>query len=157
MANELPSRIHTFQISNNSEEFQERLETIQRLARGIHARNGGLLTDVDVKEFRGEIEALLTDGWTWALGAKFDIDDNLLPDKYIRQRAAVLDSLEIGLGRMATAFRSAIGPADSMEAISTYHKIFAEHLRLCGRILAFDPDSELPDRLMPQEYVDHWR
>ena len=42
------------------------------------------------------------------------------------------------------------------EALKAYYATFKELTRLNGGIKALDLDAELPDHLMPKEYINYW-
>lgn len=65
--------------------------------------------------------------------------------------------LHMRLSDLAAQYRSS--KEDSPEhfnALEEYYKAFQELITISGKMAALDPDAELPDRLMPKEYVDYW-
>ncbi len=139
-------------MSNN--EFAQELNEIAQLANQIKIESPDAGS---VNEYLKKLELLLNRGWKYALYREDEIDENLLPRKYIQQRNQVIENLQIKLGRCAAKYRAAIpnSPSDK-QALAEYYETFDELVRVNGGILGLDPDSELPDRLMPKAYVDFW-
>lgn len=100
---------------------------------------------------------LMGNGWHYALGSDNEIDKALLPEHYLLQRKRTIQRLQLSLGACAMEYRSTgeNSPA-SDKAIADYHGIYRELVRISGEILALDPDAELPDELMPADYVQFW-
>lgn len=68
-----------------------------------------------------------------------------------------IENLQIKLGHCAEKYRaSAPNSSSNKQALADYYAAYGELVRIAGRNIALDPDSELPDELMPQEYVDYW-
>jgi hypothetical protein len=70
-----------------------------------------------------------------------------------------VDSLERELSFLAYTWRG-LGPQDSEEAskvVQRYHEVFAELWELGWDGEGLLPDSELPDKLMPEYYLKRWR
>nr|WP_294922251.1 hypothetical protein [uncultured Flavobacterium sp.] len=68
------------------------------------------------------------------------------------------DTLQIKLGNLAAQYRSSSeGSPEHYQALKEYYAVFRELVQLCGKIIVgLDPDAELPDHLMPKEYVEYW-
>lgn len=112
---------------------------------------------VPTEQYLARLNKLLAEGWDYALGKENEIDEDLLPKQYLNQRQQVIDRLQSDLGRLAERYRSL--PENSIlndKVIEDYQDLYRELVRVNGKIIALDPDSELPDRLMPKEYVDYW-
>jgi len=107
-----------------------------------------------VSEYLRQLNELMDKGWLYALGKSDEIEQSLLPGRYVNQRNKVIDDLQIELGQLAGNYRASA--AGSKKEILDYHKTFAELLRINGKVIALDPDSELPDEDMPKVYVDYW-
>ena len=108
-----------------------------------------------VSEYLRKLNELMDKGWLYALGKNDEIEQSLLPERYVNQRNKVIDDLQIELGQLAGNYRaSAVG---SKKEILDYHETFAELLRINGKVVGLDPDSELPDEDMPKVYVDYWK
>lgn len=68
-----------------------------------------------------------------------------------------VDILQIKLGKLAVQYRSSLEESpEHYHALNEYYAVFQELVQLCGEIVALDPDAELPDNLMPKEYVEYW-
>lgn len=68
-----------------------------------------------------------------------------------------VDHLHIKLANLATQYRLSLdGSFEHSQALKEYYFVFQELVQLSGEIVALDPDAELPDRLMPKEYVEYW-
>lgn len=68
-----------------------------------------------------------------------------------------VDNLHIKLGRVAAQYRSSLEESpEHHQTITEYYAVFHELVKRCGTIVALDPDAELPDHLMPKEYVAFW-
>jgi hypothetical protein len=68
-----------------------------------------------------------------------------------------IDNLHIQLGRFAAQYRSSLPESpEHFEALHNYYIVFQQLVEHCGKIVALDPYAELPDELMPKEYVDFW-
>lgn len=133
------------------------IKQLGQLARSIRTAGAGSPRDTLEGQYRAELDRLLDSGWPEALGADNEIPDDMLPSRYLEQRTRVIDGLEIQLGDCATKYRSAPkGSAKNDEAIREYHRAFDELLRITGKVIGLDPDSELLDEDMPKAYVDHW-
>ena len=75
----------------------------------------------------------------------------------IPENSKTIDDLEIELSNLAMKYRSAEeNSTQHYDALNAYHTTFKELTKLNGGIKALDPDAELPDHLMPKEYVDYW-
>lgn len=67
------------------------------------------------------------------------------------------DTLQIKLGNLAAQYRSSSEDSpEHYQALKEYYTVFQELVQLCGEIVGLDPDAELPDHLMPKEYVEFW-
>jgi hypothetical protein len=67
------------------------------------------------------------------------------------------DSLQMKLASLATQYRSSAENSEAHhQALAEYYITFQQLVACCGKIIALDPDAELPDRLMPKEYVGYW-
>lgn len=79
------------------------------------------------------------------------------PQQYTCQQNTLIENLQIKLGRCAEKYRAAIpnSPSDK-QALADYYETYNELVRVNGGIIALDPDAELPDDLMPKDYVDYW-
>lgn len=134
------------------------IKQLGQLAHSIRTAGAGSPRDSLEGQYRAELDRLLDSGWPGALGADNEIADDLLPSRYLEQRTRVMDDLEIQLGDLATEYRSAPkGSVKNDEAIREYHRVFAELLRIAGKVIGLDPDSELLDEDMPKAYVDYWK
>lgn len=134
------------------------VEKLGRLAEDLRTTEPGDQRDKLSDEYQRQLDQLLDSGWPGALGAEREIPDDSLPLRYLQQRAKVIEDLEIQLGNWATKYRMAPkGSEADAEAIQGYHRVFAELLRVTGRPIGLDPDSELPDEDMPRAYVDYWK
>lgn len=68
-----------------------------------------------------------------------------------------IERLQMRLSDLAAQYRSSEEDSElHHQALNEYYKIFHELVELNGGIIGLDPDAELPDRLMPQEYVEYW-
>ena len=68
-----------------------------------------------------------------------------------------IEQLQMKLSDLAVRYRvSAEDSEEHRQVLDEYYKTFWQLVELCGKIVGLDPDAELPDRLMPREYVDHW-
>ncbi|VXB20356.1 conserved membrane hypothetical protein [Flavobacterium sp. 9AF] len=65
-----------------------------------------------------------------------------------------VDFLETQLGRLAVMYRSESDENATKNIIAHYHKIFYKMVKIEKEIFALDPDAELPDNVMPKEYID---
>jgi hypothetical protein len=45
---------------------------------------------------------------------------------------------------------------DDTSAVSDYQKTFSELVRIIEIIIGLDQNSELPDDIMPESYVEYW-
>ncbi|GAA4276716.1 hypothetical protein [Aquimarina mytili] len=110
-----------------------------------------------IKEYLQKLNDLMLNGWCYALGKDNEIDENLLPEKYLSLRYKVIEDLEMHLASCAKRYRaSTSGAIEDKQAITDYRKTFEELIRITGKIIGLDPDAELPDNLMPKIYVDYW-
>lgn len=66
------------------------------------------------------------------------------------------ESLQMKLSDLAAQYRASIEDSEEQGALKEYYTTFQQLLEHCGKIIALDPDAELPDCLMPKEYVDFW-
>ncbi|MCA9919120.1 MAG: hypothetical protein KC445_14260 [Anaerolineales bacterium] len=62
-----------------------------------------------------------------------------------------LRALEFRLGNLAAEYREHISPEDDEQAIREYHATMDKLYKL-GWDAVLDIESELPDKLMPEEY-----
>lgn len=140
-------------VTNN--DFSQEIKSITDIARQINKT--GVSDAHLVNVYTQQLNELLKKGWHYAFYREDEIDESLLPDRYVQQRNQVIEDLQIKLGRYATKYRSAIpnSPSDK-QALADYYETFEELVRINGSIIGLDPDSELPDRLMPKAYVDFW-
>lgn len=53
-------------------------------------------------------------------------------------------------------YRSESDENTRKKIIEHYHETYYKMVKLNKGIIALDPDAELPDSLMPKEYVDFW-
>ncbi len=138
----------------NNNDFIQEIDEIVKIAKQINtgAYDGNL-----VDEYLNKLDSLLRKGWDYAFYRENEINESMLPDRYLKQRNQIIENLQIKLGRCAVKYRSAIpnSPSDK-RAIAEYYETFDELIRVNGGIIGLDPDSELPDELMPKEYVDFW-
>lgn len=68
-----------------------------------------------------------------------------------------IDNLHIKLANLATQYRSSLEESpEHHNTLNEYYAVFQELVQFCGEIVALDPDAELPDRLMPKEYIEFW-
>ena len=139
-----------------TEQYANEIKELAELRKRIESTRGAdqhSLTTVYIEK----LNRLMDAGWHYALGKDNEIDDRLLPERYKSQREAVIDDLEIQLGRHANDYRAApAGSDEDRKIVAQYHKTFKEWARLLGEIRGLDPDAELPDRDMPKEYLDQW-
>ncbi len=138
---------------NNSNFFRE-IDEIVKIAKQI---NTSKYDDTLVSEYLNKLDSLLRKGWEYAFYREDEISESMLPVRYLKQRNQIIENLQIKLGQCAVKYRSAMpnSPSDN-RALTEYYETFDELIRINGGIIALDPDSELPDRLMPKEYVDFW-
>lgn len=140
-------------MTNN--DFSQEVNSIIQIAKKINIK-----TPADnqlVNDYVNELKFLLNKGWKYAFYRADEIDEALLPDKYIKQRNQVIEDLQIKLGQFAVKYRAAIPNSSSEKrALAEYYETFDELVRINGGILALDPDTELPDSLMPKEYLAFW-
>lgn len=110
-----------------------------------------------IQSYVKQIQVLLNQGWTYALGKENEIREDLLPPRYVKQRNKIIEDLQIKLGRCAEKYRAAIpNSVSDKKALAEYYETYNELVRINGGIIALDPDAELPDDLMPKEYVEYW-
>lgn len=134
------------------------IKQLGQLAQRFRTAAVGSPRDSLAGQYQTDLDRLLDSGWPGALGADNEIPDDLLPARYLAQRAKVIEDLEIQLGNCATRYRSAPkGSAQNTDAIQEYHRVFAELLRITGKVIGLDPDAELLDEDMPKAYVDYWK
>ncbi|PXY41323.1 hypothetical protein DMB65_07930 [Flavobacterium cheongpyeongense] len=68
-----------------------------------------------------------------------------------------INQLHIKLANLATQYRSSLDESpEHFQVLHEYYVVFNELVKLCGEIVALDPDAELPDRHMPKEYIAYW-
>lgn len=67
-----------------------------------------------------------------------------------------VDFLETQLGRLSMMYRSESTENATKKIIEHYHETYYKMVKLNKGIIALDPDAELPDYLMPKEYVEYW-
>lgn len=68
-----------------------------------------------------------------------------------------VDKLHMKLSDLAAQYRSSLEESpEHYESIKEYYEVFQELVKQSGGIVGLDPDAELPDRLMPKEYVEYW-
>lgn len=142
-------------IAVTTNDFLQEKKSIIDIARQI---NKTVSPDAQlVNIYIQQLDELLKKGWDYAFYREDEINEPFLPDRYVQQRNQVIEDLQIKLGRCATKYRSAIpnSPSDK-QALTDYYETFDELVRINGGIIGLDPDSELPDRLMPKAYVDFW-
>ena len=65
----------------------------------------------------------------------------------------ILDALETKLGHLAAQWRGTNEPEQEMLVVRQYQSILRCMIEL-GFRASLDADAELPERLMPQEYLD---
>jgi hypothetical protein len=69
----------------------------------------------------------------------------------------LIERLQMELSDLAMQYRSSEKYSEAHhQALYGYYKTFQQVVKLNGGIFALDPDAELPDELMPKEYVDYW-
>lgn len=104
------------------------------------------------------LDRLYENEWDYVLGAENELPAPHLPERYLKRRAAVIDSLEDRLGELAAQFRrSATGSEAQARAIEHYHQVMEELFWVGdwgGEPAAVE--SLLPDELLPKVYRDHW-
>jgi hypothetical protein len=138
----------------NNNDFIQEIDEIVKIAKQI---NTGTYDDNLVSEYLNKLNSLLRKGWDYAFYRENEIDESMLPDQYLKQRNQIIENLQIKLGQCAVKYRSAIPNSSSdKRALTEYYETFDELIRVNGGIIGLDPDSELPDELMPKEYVDFW-
>ncbi|WP_299220238.1 hypothetical protein [uncultured Aquimarina sp.] len=133
--------------------YNDKLKNLADLSKKIKQaefQEKELLTD----EYLRQLNDLIRSGWSYALGKENEIDETLLPKSYLTLRHQVIENLQIQLGYCAERYRASA--SDDKETIIEYHKVFQELIRITGTIIGLDPDSELPDKDMPKDYVDFW-
>jgi DNA-binding transcriptional regulator PaaX len=91
-------------------------------------------------------------GWTGALGQANELPDELLPKDYLARRAQILSDLEDRLGEQAQRYRRSASPAAERQAVADYCATLEEMYRIGHWLGIPDPDSSLPDPLMPPHY-----
>ncbi len=108
-------------------------------------------------EYNKYLNQLLDMGWSYALGKQREIHDSKMPSRYIKQRDEIIDELQIRLGDCAGRYRSSEeGTQEDHDSIKDYYDTFSELIMINGGLIGLDPDSELPDELMPKIYMDYW-
>lgn len=144
-------------MSSQAFDADQSVEKLSRLAQQFRGAAAGGPRDKLTGQYRTELNQLLAAGWPGALGAANELPDNLLPPRYLEQRAQVIERLEISLADWASKYRAnPKGSRENADAIKAYHQVFAELLRVVGKVIALDADAELLDADMPKAYVDHW-
>ena len=145
-------------MSDQTPDVDAAIKQLGQLTQRFRTTGAGEQSDSLASQYRKQLDQLLDSGWPGALGAENEIPDDLLPPRYLEQRAGVIEDLEIQLGDWATKYRTAPkGSVQDAEAVREYHRVFAELLRVAGKPIGLDPDSELPDEDMPKVYVDYWK
>jgi hypothetical protein len=111
-----------------------------------------------VERFRETLDQLYATGWDFALGWENELPDEVLPERYLRRRAEILDALENELGYHAMAYRgSEEGSKSEADAIAQYERTMEELFRIGHWSGAPDAESFLPRKLMPQVYKEYWK
>lgn len=68
-----------------------------------------------------------------------------------------INFLQIQLATLACMYRSEPENSENnTNILESYYKTFNRLMQLNKSIIGLDPDAELPDHLMPKEYVDFW-
>lgn len=68
-----------------------------------------------------------------------------------------IEKLQIKLSHLAAQYRASEENSEQEQQIlNEYYKTFEQLVTLNGGIIGLDPDAELPDSLMPKNYVDFW-
>lgn len=137
-------------------QFDTEIKALADAARKIHGAPENQQAAL-IQDYVKQLQALLKQGWNYVLGKENEIREDLLPPQYVAQRNQVIENLQIKLGRCAEKYRAAIpnSPSDK-QALADYYETYNELVRVNGGIIALDPDAELPDDLMPKDYVDYW-
>lgn len=144
-------------MSNKTAGVDAAIADLGNRARDHAATGDAAGRDRVAADFRKRLDDLIDGGWTGALGAANELPDDQLPQRYLDQRAKVMEDLEIQLANCAARYRGApAGSKEDADAIAEYHRVFDELLRVAGKPVGLDPDAELPDDLMPKVYVDYW-
>lgn len=103
------------------------------------------------KKYLLELEAHFKSNGLYPLGEDSELPDEKMPAAYVKNRQEVLNSLEDRLSQLAIDYRSGLTSEAQEKAISDYGLAMDEMYRI-GHWIAPDPDSSLPDELMPQSY-----
>ena len=144
-------------MSNDTAGIDAAIGGLGNLARDHSAAGDAAGRDRIAAEYCKRLDDLIDGGWSGALGANNELPDDLLPQRYLDQRAKVMEDLEIQLANCAARYRGApAGSKEDADAIAEYHRVFDELLRVAGKPVGLDPDAELPDDLMPKVYVNYW-
>ncbi|WNG49768.1 hypothetical protein F0U60_40875 [Archangium minus] len=108
-----------------------------------------------IRRFNELLEQLHQSGWDYVLGCENELPDENLPARYLRRREQVLDELQDELASIASRYRgSQEGSEAEQKAISDYQQVVEELFRIGHWSEVIEPDSELPDKHMPQIYKD---
>ena len=57
--------------------------------------------EILIKEYKQQLNELILNGWSYGLGKEQELEESLLPNRYINQRNRVIDDLQIELGYCA--------------------------------------------------------
>jgi hypothetical protein len=108
-----------------------------------------------VRRFNELLEQLYQSGWDYVLGWENELPDEHLPARYLQRRAQVINELEGELANIASRYRGCQeGSEAEKKTIADYHEVMKELFRVAHMESTIDPDSELPEELMPQAYKD---
>jgi hypothetical protein len=90
--------------------------------------------------------------WTDALGESSELPDALMPKDYLVRRGRILSDLEDRLGLLARRYRGSTTKTAEAQIVEEYRATMDEMYRIGHWVGIPDPDSSLPDELMPPSY-----
>lgn len=89
-----------------------------------------------------------------------DIVDEIVRNKGVimnKEPDNSIEGLQIKLSELAAKYRSSEEDSElHHQVLKEYYSTFQQLVALNGGIIGLDPDAELPERLMPKEYVEYW-
>lgn len=139
-------------------EQQRRFNELADIAARYRAVHGPQAQDEQsrlAREYAERLAQLHGTGWAGSLGEGNELPDALMPGDYLERRARTLRDLEHRLGELAAHYRDSRTDAQETRAIEDYRATLEEMYRIGHWSGMPDPDSELPDRLMPPAYHAH--
>jgi hypothetical protein len=109
-------------------------------------------------EYMSHLAMLHDTGWDGALGWRLELPDDRLPARYIHKRTRLIRGLENELARSAMNWRkSEKGSPEERACLEEYTEVMVELFRIGHWSGSPDPESLLPDGMMPNVYKDYWR